>query len=158
MLFSTTTYTTILISALAIFGHLTPTVQAHSWADCIDWRFNNPKKPNWSNNGGRCFGYARRFPLGKPFGSLDSANPSRHYQQAGNPNKALPCSDGIHGKDVGSDERRANPPQSAYNGKYGRMTVTTVGDTLCVRWPAKNHAAKNEDNTFVQINLSKVRN
>ncbi|KAF9175678.1 hypothetical protein BGX20_002281 [Mortierella sp. AD010] len=33
-----------------------------------------------------------------------------------------------------------------------------VGDTLCVRWPAKNHAVSNEPNHMVQINLSKVRN
>ncbi|KAI1316312.1 hypothetical protein EDD11_010155 [Mortierella claussenii] len=112
---------------------------------------------DFSNKGGHCVGYARRFPLGHPFGTLDSANPSRHYQQAGNPNTALPCSDGKHGKDVGSDETKANPVSAAYGGKWGQMTVTSVGDTLCVRWPAKNHAEKNEDNTIVQINMSKVK-
>ncbi|KAG0039862.1 hypothetical protein BGZ82_006414 [Podila clonocystis] len=157
MLFSTTTYATVLVSALAIFGHLAPTVQAHSWADCIDWRFKNSKKKVWSDNGGSCHGYARRFPVGKPFGSLDSANPSRHYQQAGNPNKALPCSDRRHGKDVGSDERAANPRSKAYGGKFGKMTKTKVGNVLCVRWPAKNHAEKNEDDTIVQINFAKNR-
>ncbi|KAF9197136.1 hypothetical protein BGZ59_005701, partial [Podila verticillata] len=132
---------------------------AHSWADCIDWRFNNPKKQDWSDKGGKCMGYARRFPTGKAFGSLDSADPSRHYQQVHkNPDSALPCSNRKAGVEPGSDETRANPPAKAYGGKYGRMTVTSVGDTLCVRWPAKNHAAKNEPNGMVQINLSKVRN
>ncbi|KAF9378219.1 hypothetical protein CPB97_009717 [Podila verticillata] len=154
MLFSTTTYATVLVSVLAIVGHLTPTVQAHSWADCIDWRFKNPKKTDWSDKGGRCFGYARRFPTGKAFGTLDSASPSRHYQQAGNPNMALPCSDGHHGKDVGSDETRADPPSRAYGGKWGTMTRTRVGNKLCIRWPAKNHAEKNEDDTEVQINFA----
>ncbi|KAF9130476.1 hypothetical protein BGW39_003023 [Mortierella sp. 14UC] len=157
MLFSTTTYTTILAATLAIISlSSVPTVQAHSWADCIKWKFNHSGgKQDWTNKGGKCLGYARRFPLGKEFGSLDQVDPSRHYQQAGNPNTALPCSDHKHGRDVGSDETRANPPSAAYGGKYGAMTVTSVGDTLCVRWPAKNHAEKNEDNTQVQINLSK---
>ncbi|KAF9211805.1 hypothetical protein BGZ59_007594, partial [Podila verticillata] len=47
----------------------------------------------------------------------------------------------------------------AYGGKFGRMTVTTVGDTLCVRWPAKNHAIPQYlIDRYVQINLSPVRN
>ncbi|KAG0277675.1 hypothetical protein BGZ96_002764 [Linnemannia gamsii] len=154
-----TTYTTILATtALALLSlSSTPTVvEAHSWADCINWKFNKSGgKQDWTDKGGKCVGYARRFPTGKAFGSLDDADPSRHYQQAGNPNTALPCSDHKHGKDVGSDETRGNPPSKAYGGKFGQMTVTTVGDTLCVRWPAKNHAESNEDDTKVQINLSK---
>ncbi|KAG0366558.1 hypothetical protein BC939DRAFT_442612 [Gamsiella multidivaricata] len=158
MIFSTTTYTAILVSALAVFSSYTPQAEAHSWMDCVDWKFNNPSKPDWSDKGGKCVGYARRYPIGKPFASLDSADPSRHYQQAGNPNTALPCSDHKHGKDVGSDETLARIPSAAYGGKWGRMTMTSVGDTLCVRWPAKNHAEHNEDNTVVQINLSKNKN
>ncbi|KAG0309726.1 hypothetical protein BGZ98_008862 [Dissophora globulifera] len=159
MLFSATTRTAILVSALAILSSHTPQAEAHSWADCIDWKFNTPSKQDWSDKGGHCVGYARRFPLGKEFGSLDHASPSRHYQQDHkDPDSALPCSDGHHGADVGSNETLASPPSKAYGGKYGAMTVTTVGDTLCVRWPAKNHAEKNEDNTVVQINLSKKAN
>ncbi|KAG9066095.1 hypothetical protein KI688_001314 [Linnemannia hyalina] len=159
MIFSTT-YTTILattaLALLTLSSSPNAVVEAHSWADCINWKFNKSGgNQDWTDKGGRCIGYARRFPTGKPFGSLDDADPSRHYQQAGNPNTALPCSDHKHGKDVGSDETRGNPPSAAYGGKYGQMTVTAVGDTLCVRWPAKNHAEKNEDNTKVQINLSK---
>ncbi|KAF9935038.1 hypothetical protein FBU30_008531 [Linnemannia zychae] len=156
MIFSTPTCTALLATALAVLSFsATPAVEAHSWADCIDWRFNSKGSEDWTDKGGKCLGYARRFPVGKAFGSLDDADPSRHYQQAGNPNTALPCSDHRHGKDVGSDETRADPPSKAYGGKWGRMTVTSVGNTLCVRWPAKNHAEKNEDNTVVQINLSK---
>ncbi|KAF9185199.1 hypothetical protein BGZ51_002920, partial [Haplosporangium sp. Z 767] len=115
-------------------------------------------KQDWSDNGGKCLGYARRFPTGKRFASLDSADPSRHYEQKHkNPNSADPCSNGRNGESHASDETRANPVSKAYGGKYGRMTVTSVGDTLCVRWPAKNHAEKNEDNTIVQINLSKTK-
>ena len=36
------------------------------------------------------------------------------------------------------------------------MTVTSVGDTLCLRWPAKNHAQPWLIDKFVQINLSPV--
>ncbi|KAF9941395.1 hypothetical protein BGZ65_003878 [Modicella reniformis] len=148
----------ILVSALAVFSSYTPQVEAHSWVDCVDWRFNKPgPNQDWSDKGGKCMGYARRFPLNKAFGSLDSANPSRHYQQAGNPNKALPCSDHKHGKDIGSNETRADPPEDAYGGIWGHMTVTNVGDQLCVRWPAKNHAESNEDDTEVQINFSTNR-
>ncbi|KAF9114321.1 hypothetical protein BGX27_011141 [Mortierella sp. AM989] len=161
MLFSTKACAVILVSTLTLLSNLTPAVEAHSWMDCVNWKFSRPGKQDWSNKGGKCMGYARRFPLGKAFGSLDDADPSRHYQQAGNPNTALPCSDHRHGKDVGSDETKEDPSKpktKAYGGKYGRMTVTKVGDTLCVRWPAKNHAESNEDNTIVQINLSKKRN
>ncbi|KAF9360042.1 hypothetical protein BGX26_010692 [Mortierella sp. AD094] len=158
MLFSAKTCAVILVSALTILSSTTPAVEAHSWMDCVDWKFNNPKKQDFSDKGGKCNGYARRFPINKGFGTLDSADPSRHYQQAGNPNTALPCSDHHHGRDVGSDETLAKPVSKAYGGKWGKMTVTNVGNTLCVRWPAKNHAESNEDNTIVQINLSKVRN
>lgn len=151
------TSVTILMSALAVLSFHVPRAEAHSWMDCVDWRFNNPDKHDWSDQGGKCMGYARRFPLGKPFGTLDSDDPSRHYQQDGNPDKALPCSDHIHGKDIGADERRGNPPSSAYGGSFGRMTVANAGDTICVRWPAKTHAESNEDDTMVQINFSKNR-
>ncbi|KAG0212351.1 hypothetical protein BGX28_006495 [Mortierella sp. GBA30] len=150
-------FTVLLVATLAVFT-TAPQAEAHSWADCIDWKFNKAGKQDWSDKGGKCMGYARRFPVGKAFGTLDSADPSRHYQQAGNPSTALPCSDHKHGRDVGSDETLANPPSKAYGGKWGKMTATKVGDTLCVRWPAKNHAEKNEDNTVVQINLSKNKN
>ncbi|KAF9092834.1 hypothetical protein BGX27_001715 [Mortierella sp. AM989] len=152
------TFTFVVVAALAVFT-TAPQAEAHSWADCIDWKFNNYKKPSWNNNGGKCRGYARRFPLGKAFGSLDSNWPSRHYEQNNrNPNSSPPCNTARNGNEKVGVETRANPVSKAYGGKYGQMTVTTVGDTLCVRWPAKNHAAKNELNRPVFINLSKVRN
>ncbi|KAF9354755.1 hypothetical protein BGX34_010833 [Mortierella sp. NVP85] len=150
----------IFVSALAIFSSYTPQAGAHSWMDCVDWRFKKPGKEDWSDKGGECMGYARRYPYKAKFGTLDSADPSRHYQQPGNPNKALPCSDGRHGKnkDVGSNETRANPPEAAYGGKdWGRMTTVKSGDQLCVRWPGKNHADESKE-TFVDINFSTVRN
>ncbi|KAF9280248.1 hypothetical protein BGZ88_012302 [Linnemannia elongata] len=153
------TLTAVLLSTLALVSHLAPTAEAHSWADCIDWRFKNPSREAWGASDGECKGFARRFPQGSEFGALDHANPSRHYQQKlenkNDSDSALPCSDHKHGKDVGSDETMGNPVESAYGGKYGPMTHTRVGDTLCVRWPAKNHAEDNEDDDMmVLINLA----
>ncbi|KAF9167112.1 hypothetical protein BGX21_011388 [Mortierella sp. AD011] len=150
------TVAVVFLSAISVLSTQLPGTEAHSWMDCVNWHFKNPDKEAWGDKDGYCLGYARRFPVGKPFGSLDSANPSRHYQQDHkNPDTALPCANHHDGKDIGSDETLADPPEDAYGGKYGPMTHTRVGDTLCVRWPAKNHAEKNEDNTVVQINLSK---
>ncbi|KAG0243130.1 hypothetical protein BGW41_002770 [Actinomortierella wolfii] len=161
MLFRASSFTAVAISTLALLGHLSnnpPTVQAHSWLDCVDWKFNNPGVKRWGDKYGECRGYARRYPINKEFGSLDSASPSRHYQQD-HIKDPLPCSDRRHGKDKGSDETKADPPEDAYGGKYGRMTETYVGDTLCLRWPAKNHAEDNEDDDMmVQVYLSKVNN
>ncbi|KAF9921016.1 hypothetical protein FBU30_008987 [Linnemannia zychae] len=151
------TLTVVLFSALFIFSHIT---EAHSWADCINWIPKDPSDPHWGPDDGECKGYARRYPLNEEFGALDHASPSRHYQQAHDKDdkdaiKALPCSDRKHGKDVGSDETRANPVEAAYGGKWGSITQTRVGSTLCIRWPAKNHAEDNEDDTKVEINLAK---
>ncbi|KAF8926972.1 hypothetical protein EDD21DRAFT_379023 [Dissophora ornata] len=151
-------FTFLVVATLAVFSSYTPQAEAHSWMDCMDWKFNKAGKQDWSDKGGKCTGYARRFPLGKAFGSLDSAYPSRHYQQKHGDSNPLPCSNGKVGAEPGADETLANPISKAYGGKWGKMTVTTVGDTLCVRWPAKNHAKKNEPDNKVQINLSKVRN
>ncbi|KAG0362002.1 hypothetical protein BGZ54_008829 [Gamsiella multidivaricata] len=156
MLFKTS-FTALVVASLAVFSTYTPQAEAHSWMDCVDWKFNNAKTQDWSDKGGKCQGYARRFPLGKKFASLDSASPNRHYRQPKKNPNSYPCSDRKHGEERGSDETRASPVEKAYGGKYGRMTTTTVGDTLCVRWPAKNHATKDEENHPVFINLSKVR-
>jgi hypothetical protein len=152
-------FTILVVATLAVFSSYTPQAEAHSWADCIDWKFKKSGKQDWSDKGGKCTGYARRYPLNKAFGSLDSAWPNRHYQQVHkNPSSALACSNRKAGAEPGSDETRANPPSKAYGGKYGKMTVTSVGDTLCVRWPGKNHAAKGQKSSKVQINLSKSKN
>ncbi|KAI9241424.1 MAG: hypothetical protein BYD32DRAFT_405972, partial [Podila humilis] len=117
-----------------------------------------PRSQDWSDKGGKCMGYARRFPTGKAFGSPRLGRPPATTSRSTR-TPTLPSLLQPQGRcEPGSDETRANPPAKAYGGKYGRMTVTSVGDTLCVRWPAKNHAAKNEPNGMVQINLSKVRN
>ncbi|KAF9947976.1 hypothetical protein BGZ70_002411 [Mortierella alpina] len=86
-----TSFTMLVVATLAVFSSYTPQAEAHSWADCIDWKFNKKGKQDWSDQGGKCTGYARRFPLGKAFGSLDSNWPPRHYFQDGNnPNAAPP--------------------------------------------------------------------
>ncbi|KAF9953031.1 hypothetical protein BGZ72_005753 [Mortierella alpina] len=84
---------------------------------------------------------------------MDSS-PARHYQQDNeNPNSAPPCSDGKHGKERGMLETLEEPREDAYDQKgWGKMTVTRVGDNLCLRWPAKTHG--NEDSK-VQVYLSK---
>ncbi|KAF9407341.1 hypothetical protein BGZ94_002746 [Podila epigama] len=144
----------LVFSAVTLMGQLAP-VEAHSWADCIDWRPKDPSNPKWGDDDGECHGYARRYPLGKAFGSLDD-DPGRHYRQVADPKKAVPCSNKKDGIEKGMDETRADPPEDAYGGsKRGEMTMTNVGKTLCVRWPAKNHAESNEDDTVVQINISK---
>ncbi|KAF9134938.1 hypothetical protein BG015_003355, partial [Linnemannia schmuckeri] len=98
--------------------------EAHSYADCFDWRFKDPKNPSWSDKNGACFGYARRFPLKvKPFAKLDSDGPNRHYQQSHknpDPNHSLACSDGKQGEEPGADETMGSPISAAYNGKDKR--------------------------------------
>ncbi|KAK3808362.1 MAG: hypothetical protein J3Q66DRAFT_444331 [Benniella sp.] len=146
----------IFVSALAIISSYIPQAEAHSWLDCLDWRFKKPGKVDWSANGGECMGYARRYPYKKPFGTLDSASPSRHYEQPRkNPDKAPPCSEGKGGD---SNETRANPPEAAYGGKeWGNMTTAKSGDQLCMRWPGKNHGDE-DTKTWVQVNFATVRN
>ncbi|KAF9363140.1 hypothetical protein BGX34_004798 [Mortierella sp. NVP85] len=124
--------------ALALLSSVT---EAHSWADCVDWRFKDPKKPGWADRHGTCHAWARRYPLKEKvkFGRLDSHNPNRHYDQ-GDSGKIYPCSDGRHGESPGDNETRGKPIESAYGGKYGTMATATPGQLMCVRWPAKNHA------------------
>ncbi|KAG0053513.1 hypothetical protein BGZ83_000930 [Gryganskiella cystojenkinii] len=160
------TFTIIAVAALAIFTATPQTAEAHSWADCVDWKFKKSSDgragstgQDWGDNSGKCNGYARRFPLGKAFGSLDSASPNRHYMQdRKHPSTALPCSNRRAGDEPGSDETRANPVSKAYGGKYGKMTVVKAGGVLCVRWPAKNHAKKDEVKRNVFINWAKISN
>ncbi|KAG0232280.1 hypothetical protein BGW41_001923 [Actinomortierella wolfii] len=129
------------------------TAEAHSWADCVDWRFNNPNEKGWTDKHGKCFGWARQYPLAanRPFGTLDSFSPNRHYYQ--NPKDFVPCSDGVHGVEPGADETRQNPISKAYGGKFGTMASVKAGDTICVRWPAKNHAVASEKDKGVFINM-----
>jgi hypothetical protein len=152
---------TVLVTLFAILLLNSPSVQSHSYVDCVDWRFKAGAR-TWDDVDGACYGYARRFPLkAKPFAKLDSDNPNRHYQQShDNPDAALACSDGKQGKEPGANETMAHPWSYAYSGKdahgrrTGRQTVTTPGGLLCVRWPAKNHAVKNEVNNPVRISIS----
>ncbi|KAF9909663.1 hypothetical protein BX616_011101 [Lobosporangium transversale] len=132
---------------------LTTVTEAHSWADCVDWRFNDPKNPGWTNKHGKCFGWARKYPVTSrvTFGGLDSASPNRHYQQ--NPSDFTSCSDGRHGREPGADETRQNPISKAYGGRYGAMATGKAGEEICVRWPAKNHAVPDEDDRGVFINM-----
>ncbi|KAF9548365.1 hypothetical protein BGW38_009608, partial [Lunasporangiospora selenospora] len=94
----------------------------------------------WLDKDGTCQGYARKFPLGFPFGTLDGPPDlpivekfknlnNRHYQQ--DPKNLIPCSDGL----------------------YGNMASVTAGNTMCIRWPAKNHAVKDEVDRGVFINM-----
>ncbi|KAF9090644.1 hypothetical protein BGX29_011353 [Mortierella sp. GBA35] len=122
---------------------LTQKAEAHSYVDCVDWRFNDPKNRSWSDKNGACFGYTRRFPLkAKPFAKLDSDKES--------------------GEEPGADETMGKPISAAYNGKdergrkTGIQTVSKPGGELCIRWPAKNHAVPNEKNQPVTIALSEV--
>ncbi|KAK3827782.1 MAG: hypothetical protein J3Q66DRAFT_408861 [Benniella sp.] len=113
---------------------LTQEAESHSWVECLDWKFKDPKKQSWAEEDGRCEGYPRRFPVGlKPFGTFDD----RYYLQKSWP----PCA-----RRRSFDETLTNPPEMAYQGtdmlsgkSYGPMTVKKAGERLCIRWPAKNH-------------------
>ncbi|KAK3845201.1 MAG: hypothetical protein J3R72DRAFT_436219 [Linnemannia gamsii] len=141
------------VIASAAFALVATMVEAHSWADCVDWRFNDPAKKGWRATDGKCFGWARQYPInsGVSFGGLDSFSPSRHYQQS--TSDFLPCSDHRHGVEPGADETRQNPISKAYGGRFGAMAQATAGQRMCVRWPAKNHAKKDEPNNRVMINM-----
>ncbi|KAF8946182.1 hypothetical protein BGZ47_001169 [Haplosporangium gracile] len=146
--------TSIIVSAALTL--VATMVEAHSWADCVDWRFNDPNKPGWRASDGKCFGWARQYPInsGVQFGGLDSYSPNRHYQQ--DPKDFVPCSDHNHGIEPGADETRQSPISKAYGGRFGAMATTTAGQKMCVRWPAKNHAKPNEPNNPVWINMPKT--
>ncbi|KAF9974748.1 hypothetical protein BGZ73_001803 [Actinomortierella ambigua] len=167
MLSSSLFKTSVALIAASILLMLTTPTEAHSWADCIDWRFKNPKNKSWADSNGACFGYARRYPLkAKSFGKLDSDDPNRHYQQSHRkpkPDDAPACSNGRYGEEPGADETMAKPWTAAYNGKdkrgrkTGTYTTTKVGGTLCIRWPAKNHAVPDEEDlSEVFIYMSKA--
>ncbi|KAK3807518.1 MAG: hypothetical protein JOS17DRAFT_822613 [Linnemannia elongata] len=131
MLLTTLSKATLAIFAVSLILLLTQKAEAHSYADCIDWRFKDPKNPSWSDKNGACFGYARRFPLkAKPFAKLDSDSP-------------IAITSTYNGK----DKRGRNT---------GAQTVSKPGGELCIRWPAKNHAVPNEKNQPVTIALSEV--
>lgn len=108
---------------------------------------------DFSASGGKCFGWARQYPVTSKiaFGGLDKDSPNRHYQQ--DPSDFTPCSDGRHGREPGADETRQNPISKAYGGKWGAMATAKAGDNICVRWPAKNHAVKSEKDRGVFINM-----
>lgn len=138
-------------------------VESHSWADCVDWRPHvTDKAAPFGAGDGKCYGWARRFPYKAdvPFAYLDSASPNRHYDQ-GDPSTskgatAPACSDGVHGQEPGADETMSHPVSLAYTGTWGAMTVKTQGDTMCIRWPANNHAVASEKDWLVRIGLSGV--
>ncbi|KAF9315396.1 hypothetical protein BGZ91_005799 [Linnemannia elongata] len=142
-----------LFTLATAFALLAILAEAHSWADCVDWRFNDPAKPGWTDKHGKCHGWARQYPVnsGVRFGGLDSASPNRHYQQ--DPDDFIPCSDKFHGNEPGADETRQNPISRAYGGRFGAMASVKAGDEICVRWPAKNHAVKDERDRGVFINM-----
>ena len=167
MFFTSLTKASLALIAASLVLLMTNSVESHSYADCIDWRFTNAKKSNsWSDKHGACFGYARRFPVNaKPFAKLDSDDPNRHYQQSHknpDPNHSLACSNEKQGEEPGADETMGHPVTSAYSGKdqhgrkTGMITTTHPGGQLCVRWPAKNHAVPDEKNQPVTIALSGV--
>ncbi|KAF9921305.1 hypothetical protein BGZ65_010468 [Modicella reniformis] len=135
--------TTIIASTALAFVAMV--AEAHSWADCVDWRFKDPTaKPSWDAKDGTCHGYAREYPLKKNirFGDLDSDSPNRHYQQDG---ALVPCSDGKSGIEKGADETRKNPISAAYfegDPQWGPMAKARAGDIMCIRWPSKTHGSE----------------
>jgi len=147
---------------------------AHSWLDCTDWRFNNAGVRRFNDTYGTCAGFPRRYPPSRmAYGTYDGYRYYRHYEQ--DPNRvaaddAAPCSQfDRKGNDgvtlVGSDERRGNPVSIAYspnkdpdNYNLGAITSVTVGQELCWRWPAKNHAGHVNDQNMVSVNWATTAN
>ncbi|KAI7824096.1 hypothetical protein BC939DRAFT_153301 [Gamsiella multidivaricata] len=82
--------------------------------------------------------------------------PSHHFWRGGRDLASYLYSDFRHGIQPDSNVARANPVSAAYGGKYDCMAVTSVDDTLCIRWPTKKHATKNQPSNMVNIHLSKV--
>ncbi|KAF9123537.1 hypothetical protein BGW39_008893 [Mortierella sp. 14UC] len=148
----------LLVATLAVFSSYTPQAEAHSWLDCVDWRSKKGSSKPWTD--GECKGYARRYPRGARFASLDDDDPNRHYQQKfKNLNSQPACSDKKAGEEPGADETRPQKNiNEAYRAggdkRYGDMTVTSAGKRICVRWPAKNHAG-DRDGGKVLINWMK---
>ncbi|KAF9953288.1 hypothetical protein BGZ70_000305 [Mortierella alpina] len=144
-----------LLALVATLTLLIAMTEAHSWADCVDWRPNNPNKPGWGAKDGKCFGYARQYPVNskRRFGDLDSDSPNRHYQQ--NPKDFTSCSDGRAGREPGAKENYQKQLSKSYGGKFGNMATAVPGQRMCVRWPAKNHAVKDEKDRGVFINMPK---
>ncbi|KAF9970838.1 hypothetical protein BGZ73_006382 [Actinomortierella ambigua] len=149
MLFSSLSKASVALIAASILLLLTSHAEAHSWLDCVDWRFKNSKNKSWADSNGVCHGFARRFAVkARPFAKYDSDWPSRHYEQShSNPDNSPACSPGKNGV---VNEKMAKPWTAAYNGKdqrgrrMGGYTTKRIGDTLCLRWPAKNHAVPGE--------------
>ncbi|KAG0011900.1 hypothetical protein BGZ81_001886 [Podila clonocystis] len=94
--------------------------EAHSYADCIDWRFNSKNKSLVDSNG-HCTG-CPSLPSGcKNLYQADSDDPNRHYQQSHNdPDNASPCSNGCSGEEPRANETMAKTWTAAYNGKDKR--------------------------------------
>ncbi|KAG0202898.1 hypothetical protein BGX31_003506, partial [Mortierella sp. GBA43] len=116
-------------------------VEAHSWADCVDWRSTNDGKPNmFAAKGGTCHGWARRYPIKPkfPFGLMDKD--SRHYNQGALSKHNPACSNTKQGDEKGQDETRPSAKNPAYGGKWQQQARAAPGQRMCVRWPAKNHA------------------
>ncbi|KAF9079953.1 hypothetical protein BGX23_002914 [Mortierella sp. AD031] len=151
-----TSLSVLIVATLAMICALAPQAEAHSWASCVDWKPDG-KTNKWTK--GKCLGYARRYPTNKKFGKLDSDSPNRHYEQMlKNVNSRPACSRSKDDKEIdhaGADETRPKKFSDAYStGKFGPMTMTTAGDTLCIQWPAKNHK-DDRDGGRVLINWMK---
>ncbi|KAF9349852.1 hypothetical protein BGX34_001559 [Mortierella sp. NVP85] len=148
MIFSTLSKASLVLIVACSLLLLSQEAESHSWVECLDWKFKDPKKWSWLEKDGRCEGYPRQFPVGeKPFGKLDSNSPHRHFEQKhDDPDSQPACSNGKNGRAADTfDESLKIPYEKAYEGKsregkkFGRMTVKKAGDRLCIRWPAKNH-------------------
>jgi hypothetical protein len=161
----------VLVALTVLF---VPFARAHSWLDCSNWKLSNPagytsvSAQRFSDADGTCLGWARRFSIGqRPFGGNDAIQFFRHYVQPVGPTvKACRWTDGTTGSS-GSNEGAATPRSLAYTPNrdpynqftYGRMAQVQSGETICWRWPAKNHQAHvNVATNMVHVNWDDVPN
>jgi len=145
-------------------------VSAHSYLDCSRWipndpqAYTDPSKRRFADADGTCEGYARRYEVGiKPFGKMDEIQFYRHYIQGSNPNSCRRNNGGTSAD--GSNEGPATPRSGAYapnkdvySKTFGKMAQVHSGDTLCWRWPAKNHMAHVTSSNMVHVNWDDVPN
>ncbi|KAF9079641.1 hypothetical protein BGX27_006153, partial [Mortierella sp. AM989] len=172
---------TLFALAVALAVALLATItEAHSWADCIDWRFKNPKKPE--EEGGRScawklfrFNFNSQINLdtllslflgftdkhGKCFGwarkyPLKQNTPFGGLDSSNPPRHYRQDPNNFISCSNGqqsADESRQNPVSKSYGGSFGRMATVRAGDQMCIRWPAKNHAVQFQGDRPVFINM-----
>jgi len=104
---------------------------AHSWLGCSDYRITSPADEKVFNPA-NCKAYGRNWKsLGNPGGIFGLDNGYNYQTSSAN------CRDPL-----------VLPYSSGYSATYD-MATYTVGQNVCMAWPAKNHVAATCDNANI---------